>query len=121
MRLPLIVINARVFAAVDGLHVIHNGRQSVVRLRDYGLGDQAHVEGDGRISAPMHGRLLALFVAEGDKIAKGQRLAVVEAMKMEHTLIAPFAGTVSEVAAMEGSQVAEGARLLLITPQEEDA
>jgi 3-methylcrotonyl-CoA carboxylase alpha subunit len=60
----------------------------------------------------MHGKLVALFVQPGDRVEKGQRLAVLEAMKMEHVLLAPVAGEVMEVAAAAGGQVAEGARLI---------
>ena len=42
----------------------------------------------------MHGKVLAVLVAEGDKVEKGQRLAIIEAMKMEHALTAPRAGRV---------------------------
>jgi 3-methylcrotonyl-CoA carboxylase alpha subunit len=62
----------------------------------------------------MHGKVLALLVTKGDKVAKGQRVAIIEAMKMEHALVAPHAGTVAEVAVTAGSQVAEGARVLAI-------
>ena len=111
---------ARTFAADDAVHVLHKGRQTIVRL-DAAVRELSHGEGDGRISAPMHGRLLALLVGQGDKVAKGQRLAIVEAMKMEHTLTAPFAGTVSAVNAVEGAQVAEGAPIVSIEPEGNEA
>jgi 3-methylcrotonyl-CoA carboxylase alpha subunit len=47
-------------------------------------------------------------------VEKGQRVAIVEAMKMEHSLVAPRAGIVSEVAVEPGQQVGEGARMLVI-------
>ena len=50
--------------------------------------------GDGVVKAPMHGKVLELLAGVGDRVAVGQRLAVIEAMKMEHTLRAPFAGVV---------------------------
>ena len=62
----------------------------------------------------MHGRVLAVLVGQGDRVEKGQRLAVIEAMKMEHALTAPYAGTVAEVAVTPGSQVAEGAPVMTI-------
>ena len=61
----------------------------------------------------MHGKLIAVFVKPGDRVEKGQRLAIVEAMKMEHALVAPAAGEIAEVAAEPGAQVAEGARLIV--------
>jgi 3-methylcrotonyl-CoA carboxylase alpha subunit len=60
---------------------------------------------DGAILAPMPGKVIAVDVAEGDAVEAGQRLLVLEAMKMEHALTAPFAGTVAELAAREGQQV----------------
>ena len=54
--------------------------------------------GDAAIRAPMNGRLVALAVAEGDKVEAGKRLAVVEAMKMEHALVAPHAGIIRDLA-----------------------
>ncbi|MET0389250.1 MAG: acetyl/propionyl/methylcrotonyl-CoA carboxylase subunit alpha [Polyangiales bacterium] len=70
---------------------------------------------DGGIRAPMPGRIIALPVAEGATVAKGQALIVVEAMKMEHTLTAPFEGVVTGLAHVVGDQVAEGTVLLKIT------
>jgi 3-methylcrotonyl-CoA carboxylase alpha subunit len=60
---------------------------------------------DGDILAPMPGKVIAVDVAEGQAVEAGQRLMVLEAMKMEHALTAPFAGTVAELAAREGQQV----------------
>jgi 3-methylcrotonyl-CoA carboxylase alpha subunit len=53
----------------------------------------------------MPGKVIAVDVAEGQPVESGQRLMVLEAMKMEHALTAPFAGTVAELAAQVGSQV----------------
>jgi 3-methylcrotonyl-CoA carboxylase alpha subunit len=67
----------------------------------------------------MHGKVLAIFVAAGADVKKGERVAVVEAMKMEHALLAPADGIVIEVSAAVGAQVAEGARILTIEPRGE--
>jgi 3-methylcrotonyl-CoA carboxylase alpha subunit len=66
----------------------------------------------GRLTAPMPGKVVSFGVKAGDKVVKGQALAVMEAMKMEHTIAAPADGTVSEVLYAPGDQVAEGAELL---------
>ena len=66
----------------------------------------------------MHGKVLALLVEKGAAVSKGQRVAVVEAMKMEHALAAPGDGVVTEVAAKAGAQVVEGAKLLTIAIDE---
>ncbi len=60
------------------------------------------------IRAPVNGKVARLFVAEGDAVDKGARIAIVEAMKMEHVLHATRAGTVAKVAAQEGEQVTQG-------------
>ena len=70
--------------------------------------------GSGAITAPMPGRVSAVEVSVGENIAKGQRLLTLEAMKMEHALVAPFDGVVAELAAEAGAQVGEGAVLARI-------
>jgi 3-methylcrotonyl-CoA carboxylase alpha subunit len=57
-------------------------------------------------------------VSQGEKVAKGQRLLTLEAMKMEHALTAPFDGTVAELGANTGAQVTEGQLLVKITAEE---
>ena len=66
----------------------------------------------GRLSAPMPGKLVSFAVQAGDTVHKGQVLAVMEAMKMEHTIAAPADGVVAELLYAPGDQVAEGAELL---------
>jgi 3-methylcrotonyl-CoA carboxylase alpha subunit len=70
--------------------------------------------GDGRVVAPMPGRVLALDVAVGQGVAAGDRLLVLEAMKMEHRLVAKLAGTVRAVHVAEGDQVGDGIVLVEI-------
>ena len=94
-----------------------SGRQTVVRLADAEI-DIEHLDGDGLVRAPMHGKVLAVLVEKDAAVTKGQRVAVVEAMKMEHSLLAPLAGRVTEVRAQAGTQVAEGAAILLIEQAE---
>ena len=61
--------------------------------------------GNGAVLAPMPGKVIALDVGAGDSVVAGQRLLVLEAMKMEHALLAPFAGTVAELTVVLGAQV----------------
>jgi 3-methylcrotonyl-CoA carboxylase alpha subunit len=75
--------------------------------------------GDGAIIAPMPGKVTSVEVAAGDKVTKGQRLLTLEAMKMEHGLVAPFDGTVAELNASEGAQVQVDALLAKIDKAEE--
>ncbi|MBC7521879.1 MAG: acetyl-CoA carboxylase biotin carboxyl carrier protein subunit, partial [Sandarakinorhabdus sp.] len=70
--------------------------------------------GDGRIIAPMPGRVLAVDVKPGDIVVPGDRLLVLEAMKMEHRITARGPGTVTAINIAEGDQVADGMLLVEI-------
>ena len=74
---------------------------------------------DGAILSPMPGRIIAVEVAAGDIVAKGQKLVTLEAMKMEHSLTAPFDGMVTELNADVGGQVQVEALLVRIQPVEQ--
>jgi 3-methylcrotonyl-CoA carboxylase alpha subunit len=69
-------------------------------------------EGDGRLHAPMPGKVVAVRVELGAKVKKGQPLIIVEAMKMEHTIIAPNDGEVASIHARVGDQVDEKLELI---------
>jgi 3-methylcrotonyl-CoA carboxylase alpha subunit len=75
--------------------------------------------GSGHITAPMPGRVLAVFVKPGDKVEAGARLLVLEAMKMENRMTAPVSGTVAKVGVAEGDQVAEGTLLVEIESEDQ--
>ena len=72
--------------------------------------------GDGAIVSPMPGLVIAVSVAVGDQVAKGQGLVTIEAMKMETMLQAPFAGRVAELSVAPGQRVAEHVPLVRIVP-----
>ena len=74
--------------------------------------------GDGAILSPMPGKVIAVDVAAGDKVTKGQKLLTLEAMKMEHSLTAPFDGVVAELNASAGAQVQVEALLARIEKAE---
>jgi len=101
-----------------GMVAIGDGVQRHVALKSYDTVDVDHLDGDGVVKAPMHGKVLAIFVAAGANVAKGERVAVVEAMKMEHALLAPADGIVREIAATVGAQIAEGATILVVESAE---
>ena len=82
-------------------------------------GSGAAAAGSGAILAPMPGKVIAVDVAKGDRVTAGQRLMVLEAMKMEHALTAPFDGTVTELSAATGGQVQVEAVLAVVAPAEE--
>ena len=119
-------------ALAQGIDVQFGGQRQVLSV--YQKGDVAHIHsaqgatqiiaidvlahaGDGqadvgRLTAPMPGKVVSFSVKAGDKVAKGQALAIMDAMKMEHTIAAPVDGTVAELLFAPGDQVAEGAELL---------
>ncbi|MDM0020477.1 acetyl/propionyl/methylcrotonyl-CoA carboxylase subunit alpha [Variovorax saccharolyticus] len=96
---------AYVFGAAGATRIL-----AIDRLAHAG---ETHAEG-GRLTAPMPGKVVSFAVKAGDKVSRGQPLAVMEAMKMEHTIAAPADGTVEELLYVPGDQVAEGAELLRI-------
>ncbi len=81
---------------------------------------QSHAEG-GRLTAPMPGKIVGYLVQPGDAVKQGQPLAVMEAMKMEHTISAPRDGRVAELLFAPGDQVAEGGELLTLDAAVETA
>ena len=74
----------------------------------------AVASGTGTLLSPMPGRIIAVDVGLGDAVTKGQKLVTLEAMKMEHSLTAPFDGTVAELTAVAGGQVSEGTMLVRV-------
>ncbi len=78
----------------DGDDVFFATGARVMRFRIDRAGDIARAGGGGTVAAPMHGNLLQVFVRDGDSVQAGDRLAVLEAMKMQHELIAEVAGRV---------------------------
>jgi len=119
----------------QGIILTYAGQRAVVNV--YRKGEVAHVHtqagaaqiiavdllahaGDGvaeggRLTAPMPGKVVSFAVKAGDAVKKGQPLAVMEAMKMEHTIAAPIDGTVAELLFALGDQVTEGAELLKLS------
>jgi 3-methylcrotonyl-CoA carboxylase alpha subunit len=100
----------------NAVYVLRRGRQTKVSLRDLLLDEAADADSGGLVRAPMHGKVLAVLVEQGARVTRGQRLAIVEAMKMEHTLVAPIDGVVAEIAVSADAQVAEGASIMTIEP-----
>lgn len=76
-----------------------------------------HTEG-GRLTAPMPGKVVSFSVKVGETVVKGQALAVMDAMKMEHTIASPTDGVVQELLYLPGDQVLEGAELLKLANEQ---
>lgn len=101
-----------VHAQQEHWHIFATQGASRITLRDrLAHAGEQQAEG-GRLTAPMPGKVVSFAVKVGDAVSKGQALAVMEAMKMEHTIAAPADGTVGELLYAPGDQVAEGAELL---------
>ena len=105
---------AEAHVVVDGPQVLvwYDREQLSVGRPDYSVsaaedGD----DGDGRVRAPISGRIAVFHVKEGMAVARGAPIAIIEAMKMEHVVRAPVAGVIRELASEVGAQVREGALL----------
>ena len=107
------VESAVVAAQDDALHLFHAGRAWRFE-RTSERKSRVAEGGTGAITAPLTGRIVEVAVRAGDAVEAGQRLVVLEAMKMEHQLTAPQAGVVAEVCVQAGGQSAKGALLLRI-------
>ncbi len=91
-----------------------HGATEIIEIDLLAHSGEAQAEG-GRLTAPMPGKVVSFAVKAGDVVTKGQALAVMEAMKMEHTIAAPADGVVAELLYAPGDQVSEGAELLTLT------
>jgi 3-methylcrotonyl-CoA carboxylase alpha subunit len=102
----------RAFRAQDTIHMFRAGEHRVFRAEEPYLPTGEGADRHGGLTAPMPGRIIAVLVKDGDQVARGAPLIVMEAMKMEHTITAPAAAVVEKVLCAIGEQVKEGAELL---------
>ena len=100
----------------EGAFLLHGGVQTRLEFADHLSRSLAEEAGAGAVVAPMHGRIAALAVAPGDRVTKGDLLFVLEAMKMEHSVLAKAEGTVAAVHISPGCQVAQGAVVVELAP-----
>ena len=96
----------------DARHVFGTGMRTRLSLVDPFAHAGDDVEHAGHLTAPMSGTVVAVMVKPGDAVAKGAALVVLEAMKMEHTIVAPVAARVAAVHFAVGDRVGEGADLV---------
>jgi 3-methylcrotonyl-CoA carboxylase alpha subunit len=98
--------------------IVFNRGEAHAFVEPQSLAGSAGAASDGAIRAPMPGRIIAIHVANGADVTKAQPLLTIEAMKMEHTLTAPFDGVAEDLSHAVGSQVTEGSVLLRIRGRE---
>lgn len=109
----------RVEPVGEGLFRV-DGRLLSIRLRSdlearfEALGLGARAEAGGKVELPMPGKVVAVLVEEGQPVAEGEGLLIVEAMKMENEIKAPRAGVVSRLTVQAGDELEKGAALLHI-------
>jgi biotin carboxyl carrier protein len=109
---------------IDGeppdLEVFASGHRAAIKVESDRMRAAASVRGrgpsvaDGIVRSPMPGKVVKVLVEEGDEVAEGASLAVVEAMKMENELFAPRAGVVQKVFVQPGDAVEGGASLVTV-------
>jgi 3-methylcrotonyl-CoA carboxylase alpha subunit len=103
------------YATSDGVAVFGAQGHALVRVIDPAVRAATSAAGLGGLLAPMPGKLVSYRVKPGDAVRSGQALAVMEAMKMEHTVHAPHDGQVAELHYAVGDQVLEGSALLRLS------
>jgi len=109
-------VRTRVFFNVDGarIQIALNGRDFDIVNLNAVYESTADAAGAGAVIAPMHGALIDVFVEKGQTVSKGERLAILEAMKMQHELTADIDGDVGAVHYAAGAQIPAGAVILEI-------
>ena len=112
--------NVEIIPTDDGVIAWAGMRQSHIRFAQAQRSSDKSADG-GSLRAPMPGRLTKIFVKEGDSVKRGDRLAIVEAMKMEHVLNAPADGVVKALSYSEGQQVDSGAVIAEVETDGQDA
>ncbi|HEY6234393.1 MAG TPA: acetyl/propionyl/methylcrotonyl-CoA carboxylase subunit alpha [Candidatus Elarobacter sp.] len=105
-------LDAAVVSVGDTLHVFLDGDRHVIVRIDPWHSDDERGEDEAGLKAPMSGKIVALLVSAGTRVAKGAPLLVLEAMKMEHTITAPAAGKIGGFPFAVGEQVSEGVNLV---------
>jgi len=109
-RVNGVMESARFLRDRDRLYILHRG--VTLSVRDLTLAAPAAAAaatgGDGKVRAAMSGRVVAVLVKQGERVAAGQPVMTLEAMKMEHVHTAPIAGTISAIDVAEGEQLTTG-------------
>ena len=121
-RIDGLIESARFFRDGGRLYFLHHGSSNSVRDLTLAAPANAAAGGsDGKVRAAMNGRVIAILVKQGDRVAAGQPVMTLEAMKMEHVHTAPISGTISAIDVVEGEQVTTGKIVVEIEPNPQPA
>ncbi len=105
-------VRARVVQQDQRIAVLLEGHRQDLVLHDPLESGQELEAGPGNLRSPMPGKVLEVMVAAGDKVTRGAPLIILEAMKMEHTIVAPADGTVTRVCFAQGDLIDDGVDLV---------
>ena len=109
---------ASVYPIGDTVFIVSDGNTERIEQQTVDVGDFRSIANpQGNVAAPMPGSITAVAVAAGDFVKAGQTLMVLEAMKMEHTIVAPGDGKVATINVSPGERVDEGTELLALEDQ----
>ena len=122
-RVNDVMESARFLRDRDRLYILHRG--VTLSVRDLTLAAPAAAAaasgGDGKVRAAMSGRVVAVLVKQGERVATGQPVMTLEAMKMEHVHTAPISGTISAIDVAEGEQLTTGKIVVEIEAETQSA
>ena len=113
-------INGRVYRQMNTYDLSTEGEHVTLTLIDALAYDLPSDQEETELTAPMPGRVVAVLVQTGQTVAKGTPLVVMEAMKMEHTIVAVAEGRIDQLLVKVGDQVSAGAQLIHFTPRKTD-
>jgi geranyl-CoA carboxylase alpha subunit len=117
LRVNGLTESARFFRDGDRFYFLHHGSHHSIRDLTLAAPASAAAGGsDGKVRAAMNGRVVAVLVKQGERVAAGQPVMTLEAMKMEHVHTAPVSGIVSAIDVVEGEQVTTGKIVVEIEP-----
>jgi 3-methylcrotonyl-CoA carboxylase alpha subunit len=113
-------LSAAVVHDGDVLTILTGGRGHRIERVDPMALAEVDLEDEGRVTAPLPGKVVQVMVAAGAEVKKGDALLILEAMKMEHTIAAPRDGVVADIPFAAGQQVEEGAELVVFAAEDGD-
>ncbi|MFN0314109.1 MAG: biotin carboxylase N-terminal domain-containing protein, partial [Burkholderiales bacterium] len=114
---PAAASTARKIDSTDPLAILSHGQRSAAPLPE----DEPLPDGAQAIPAPITGTIVSIDVAAGNSVRRGQAVAIIEAMKMEHVVVSGVTGTIRELRAEKGDTLMEGSALMIVDAVEAQA